>query len=206
MKLRIGAVLLGVLCSAAPAAAQSGILVYGSYASTAFTAADSFKAVSGTARHPGFGGGIVENRLWRGLFVDIGMFQTTVKGERVFLDSGTVYKLGIPLQVKVTPIDLVGGWRVTKDRLSTFLGAGVSSVSYKETGDFSEGDDNVSQRKVGPVLLGGVDVALTKWVQVGAEIRYRAIKGVLGSGGVSEVYGEKELGGVSAAMRMSVGR
>ncbi len=122
------------------------------------------------------------------------------------MDIGTVYKLGIPLQVKVTPIDLVGGWRVTKDRLSTFLGAGVSSVSYKETGDFSEGDDNVSQRKVGPVLLGGVDVALTKWVQVGAEIRYRAIKGVLGTGGVSEVYGEDEWGGISAAVRMSIGR
>ena len=148
----------------------------------------------------------MENRLWRGLFADIGVFQTRLKGERVFVDSGTVYKLGIPLQVTVTPIDFVGGWRVTIDRLSTFVGAGVSSVMYKETGDFSEGDDNVSERKVGPVVLGGVDVAITKWVQVGAEIRYRAIKGVLGSGGVSEVYGENELGGVSAAVRMSVGK
>ncbi len=37
-------------------------------------------------------------------------------------------------------------------------------------------------------------------------LRHCAIKGVLGSGGVSEVYGENELGGVSAAVRMSVGR
>ena len=206
MKLRIVVALLLASSSAVPAAAQSGLLVYGTYASTAFTAADSFKAVSGTARHPGFGGGIVENRVWRGLFVDVGMFQTTVKGERVFVDSETVYKLGIPLQVKVTPIDFVGGWRVTKDRLSTFFGAGVSTVSYKETGNFSEGDDNTSMRKVGPVALGGIDVAISKWVQVGGEIRYRAIKGVLGSGGVSEVYGEKELGGISAAVRMSIGR
>ena len=120
MKLRILAALLFASSCAIPAAAQSGILVYGTYASTAFTPAESFKAVSGTARHPGFGGGVVENRVWRGLFADIGIFQTKVKGERVFMDSGTVYKLGIPLQVTVTPIDFVGGWRLTKDRLSTF--------------------------------------------------------------------------------------
>jgi opacity protein-like surface antigen len=148
----------------------------------------------------------VANRLWRGVFLDIGFFQTKVEGERVFVDSGSIYKLGIPLQVKVTPIDLVAGWRLTKNRLSTFVGARASSLSYKETADFSEGEDNVSQRKTGPVVLGGIDVALTKWVQVGAEIRYRAIKGVLGSSGVSEVYGENQLGGTSAAVRLSVGR
>jgi hypothetical protein len=206
MMFRIAAGVMLASACAVPAAAQSGILVYGTYASTALTPAQSFKAVSGTARHPGFGVGVVENRLWRGLFADIGIFQTKVKGERVFIDSGTVYKLGIPLQVTVTPIDFVGGWRLTKDRLSTFVGAGVSSVMYKETGGFAEGDDNVSRRKVGPVVLGGVDVAIAKWVQVGAEVRYRAIKGVLGSGGVSEIYGEKQLGGISAAVRMSVGR
>jgi opacity protein-like surface antigen len=206
MKLRIAAVLLFACSAAVPAAAQGAISLYGSYAGTTFTATDSFKAISGTARHPGFGGGIVANRLWRGVFLDIGFFQTKVEGERVFVDSGSIYKLGIPLQVELTPIDLVAGWRLTKNRLSTFVGAGASSVSYKETADFSEGEDNVSQRKTGPVVLGGIDVALTKWVQVGAEIRYRAIKGVLGSSGVSEVYGENQLGGTSAAVRLSVGR
>jgi opacity protein-like surface antigen len=206
MKLRTAAALLFACSYAAPAAAQGALSLYGTYASTAFTAADSFKAVSGTARHPGFGGGIVANRLWRGVFLDAGMFQTKVDGERVFVDSGSIYKLGIPLQVKVTPIDLVAGWRLTNGRLSSFVGAGMSSVTYKETGDFSESDENVSQRKIGPAVLGGIDLAITKWVHVGGEIRYRAIKGVLGSGGVSEVYGENQLGGTSAAVRLSVGK
>jgi opacity protein-like surface antigen len=203
---RIAAALILALSCAVPAAAQGDITLYGTYASTAFTATESFEAVSGNARHPGFGGGIVANRLWRGVFLDVGMFQTKIDGERVFVDGTSVYKLGIPLQVKVTPIDLAAGWRLTSGRFSSFLGAGMSSVSYKETGDFFEGDDNVSVRKSGPLVLAGVDVAITKWVQVGAEIRYRAVKGILGSGGASGAFGEKELGGTSGAVRMSVGR
>jgi opacity protein-like surface antigen len=194
------------LTAAVPAAAQGDISLYGTYASTAFAASETFKAVSGTASHSGFGVGLVENRLWRGVFVDLGMSQTKVDGERVFIDEGAIYKLGIPLQVKLTAIDLAAGWRLTRGRFSPFVGAGVSSVSYKETADFSEDGDNVSQRKNGPLVLAGLDVAITKWIHVGGEARYRAIKGVLGSGGVSEAYGENQLGGVSAAVRLSLGR
>jgi hypothetical protein len=194
------------MSSAVPAAAQGDISLYGTYASTAFAATESFEAVAGTARHPGFGGGILASRLWRGLFLDVAMFQTKIDGERVFLSGTSVYKLGIPLQVKITPIDLAAGWRLTNGRLSSFLGAGISSVAYRETGGFSEGDDNVSQRKSGPLVLAGVDVAVTRWVRVGGELRYRAVKGILGASGISAAYDENQLGGTSGALRVSVGR
>jgi hypothetical protein len=206
MKARIAALLLFAISCAVPAAAQGDITLYGTYASTAFAATESFEAVSGTARHPGFGGGIVANRLWRGVFLDVGMFQTRIDGERVFLDSSSIYKLGIPLQVKVTPFDLAAGWRLINGRFSSYLGAGMSSVAYSETGNFSEDDDNVSERKVGPLVLAGADVAITKWVHVGGEVRYRAVKGILGSSGVSAAYSENQLGGISGAVRLSVGR
>ena len=206
MKARIAAALLLGLCGAAPAAAQGDISLYGTYASTAFAATDSFEAVAGTARHPGFGGGILASRLWRGAFLDVGLFQTKIDGERVFLNGTSVYTLGIPLQVKITPVDLAAGWRLTNGRLSSFLGAGVSSVAYSETGAFSEDGDNVSLRKSGPLVLAGVDAGITKWVRVGGEVRYRAVKGILGSGGISGAYGENQLGGISGALRVSVGR
>jgi hypothetical protein len=206
VKARVAVVFLFAIACAVPAAAQGDISLYGTYASTAFAATESFEAVAGTARHPGFGGGILASRLWRGVFLDVAMFQTKIDGERVFLDGTSVYKLGIPLQVKITPIDLAAGWRLTNGRLSSFLGAGISSVAYRETGGFSEGDDNVSQRKSGPLVLAGVDVAVTRWVRVGGELRYRAVKGILGASGISAAYDENRLGGTSGALRVSVGR
>ena len=102
---------------------------------------------------PGLAGGSLQAVCGAACFSTSGCFGPRIDGERVFIDGRSVYKLGIPLQVRVTPIDLVAGWRLTKGRLSTFLGAGMSSVTYKETGDFSEGDDNVSraeERASGP--------------------------------------------------------
>ena len=39
---------------------------------------------------------------------------------------------------------------------------------------------------------------------VGGEIRYRAVSGVLGEAGVSQSYDEDQLGGVAAALRISL--
>jgi hypothetical protein len=90
-------------------------------------------------------------------------------------------------------------------RLVPFVGGGLSMAMYKETSQNSGGDD-VSQSASGFVFLGGVDYTLTKWVRVGGEFRYRAVTGVLGSGGVSQVYGEKSLGGYVIAARVSIGK
>jgi len=43
-------------------------------------------------------------------------------------------------------------------------------------------------------------------VHVGGEVRYRAVKGILGSSGISAAYSENQPGGISGAVRLSVGR
>ena len=196
------------LAAGLPAAAQSspGLLGYGSFGSTSFAASDSFDAVADASSRRNVGGGAVVTGLWRGIFVDVGFSQSKVEGQRVFLHDGTVYDLGIPLEVAVAPIDVAAGWRLTRGRFSPYAGAGVTSLSYKETSDSQASGDELNVRKTGPLALAGLDVRLVKWIQVGAEVRYRAVEDILGSGGVSASFGEDDAGGLSAGVRFSVGK
>jgi hypothetical protein len=56
------------------------------------------------------------------------------------------------------------------------------------------------------MFLGGVDVSIVSWLHAGGEIRYRQVKGIVGEGGVSAEFGEDNAGGVTAAVRVSIGR
>jgi opacity protein-like surface antigen len=201
-------VMLLVLGVAAPALAQSGPSPRGylTFGSTTLGASDTFEAVAGTDHDIGIsiGGSVV--RVWRGVFADVAWSQQKITGQRVFVNQGTVYPLNIPLTVTIRPLDLAAGWRVRSGRLSPYGGAGVSFLSYKETDPFATAGETVETSHVGPVLMGGVDFAVWQWVHVGGEARYRHVSGILGDGGVSRSFGEDTLGGLSLAVRLSVGR
>ena len=136
----------------------------------------------------------------------MGFSQHTLEGERVFISNGTVFPLGIATELKYRPIDFAAGWQFQFSRIRPYFGAGASIVAYQETSDFAEAGDDVDERKTGTLLLAGVDVAVLRHVRVGGEFRYRAITGILGAEGVSELFGEDKLGGVAFAARVSVGR
>jgi opacity protein-like surface antigen len=191
--------------------AQGGLAPRGyvTYGSTVFASTDSFEAVSGTSSKEGIGGGGALNGLWRGLFADVGVSQQKIDGERVFIDGGTVFKLGIPLRIKMRPVDVAAGWRFRfrgAPRFSPYAGGGVSFISYEESADFGGPGDVVNESKSGGLFLAGLDVAVWRWVHAGAEYRYRSVKGVLGDGGVSEAFNEDQLGGYAFALRISIGR
>jgi hypothetical protein len=193
--------------SAAPAAAQAlSVRGYVTYGSTVFSSSESFEAITGESSKAGIGAGATVIGIWRGLFADVGVSQQELDGQRVFIDAGTVYPLGIPVSIRMRPVDIAGGWRFWYGRLSPYAGAGVTLLSYEETADFAEGGDNVSESKTGALVLAGLDVAIIRWLHVGAEFRYRGVTGVLGDGGVSDIYGEDQLGGYAVAVRISVGR
>jgi hypothetical protein len=46
-------------------------------------------------------------------------------------------------------------------------------------------------------MFAGVEVAFLDWIVAGAEVQYRSVPDALGDGGVSEVYDEDDLGGVT---------
>jgi opacity protein-like surface antigen len=204
------AVLMTLAAALPPASAAAqglGIRGYATAGIAQLAAQDTFEAVADTSQQPMFGGGVQLTNIWRGLFADLAVTQIqTIDGERVFVEDGEVFELNIPLEVEMRPVDLIGGWRLTFGRISPYVGGGVTFFSYKETSEGADPDENVNTRENGPVFLGGVDVSIVSWLHAGAEVRYRQVKGILGEGGVSGEFSEDNAGGLTAAVRISVGR
>ena len=192
----------------APPREPVGFRGYAVLGMATLTAVDTFDALAGTRSRQTFGGGVQVTNLWRRLFADVGASVVSLDGERIFIDDGEVFDLGIPLEITMRPIDIAGGWRFTyaRGRVSPYVGAGLTYLQYEETSEFSESGDDISEGKAGPLLLGGVDVHLWQWLHAGGELRYRRIGGILGDGGASAAFGEDDAGGVSVAVRISVGR
>ncbi len=171
------------------------------------TATDSFTAITGSDSVGSFGGGVQVTNLWRGLFAEVSVERASVDGERVFVHGGEVFSLGIPLKLTTRPVDVIGGWRSQAvGRYTTFVGAGMTFVSYEETSDFADADENVNEHYRGIVALGGVEVYVWRWVHVRGEVRYRRVYDVLGIGGVSAEFGETRLGGFGGGLKVVVGR
>lgn len=189
--------------SAAQGLTPSGYFTYGAIQ---LNAGQSFEAVLGSSSHPGFGVGGRVDGLWRGLFVDLGFSQQRLSGERVFVIEETIFPLGIDTTITYRPFDVAAGWQFRLDRVRPYIGAGMTALSFRETSDFAQAGDDVSEQKTGPMLLAGVDVSLLRYLRTGGEIRYRSIQGILGRGGVSQQFGEDELGGFAFAARVSIGR
>lgn len=167
-------------------------------------AAQTFDAVFGSHRASIVGGGGQLSNIWRGLFVDIGLSAISKNGERVSLNGGDVVALGVPLTVRMRHLDVAAGWRHAFGRLTPYASAGMAHVTYIES-DPSEPVDLVNTQ-TGPLVVAGLDVSIMSWVRIGAELRGRRVRGILGASGASAHFGERSAGGVSTAMRLSVGR
>lgn len=181
--------------------------LFGGVAVTQMAAAQSFQAITGSERLLSYGGGIQGVNLWRGLFAEVAVDRSSVDGERVFVFDDEVFALGIPLTIKTTSIDVVGGWRVALGgRVTPYGGAGVTFLRYEETSDFAGEDEDMNERAPGFVGFGGLEVTVARGVHLAGEVRYRRVKDVLGGAGVSAHYGEDAFGGAAGVVRVIVGR
>lgn len=189
--------------------APIGLRLLGSAASDSMSAAESFRAVTGSDRVPSYGGGIQVTNLWHGLYAEVAAERSVRDGQRVFVSGDDVFALGIPLRVRMTPIDVVGGWRSAPvGRFMTYGGAGMTFVRYEETSDFADADENenVKEDGLGVVAVAGVEVRLSNWVHVRGEGRYRRVNDVLGLGGASAAFEETRLGGFGGGLKIVLGR
>jgi hypothetical protein len=145
--------------------------------------------------------------LWKGLFAEAMVSQSGLDGSRVFVYQGTVYDLGIPVSITFMPIDAGGGWRFRlQKKLFGYVGGGVTFMSYQEDSDFANADDNVSEMFTGFYVSGGVEVTLTNWLHLRGEVRFASIPDALGQAGASKEFGENDLGGTAAAVKIAVGK
>jgi hypothetical protein len=211
--------LLAGLALAAPAAAQDApalsIRPFFLAAEQSFAATQTFDAAFGQHTGPFFGGGaqvVIGDRL----VVEVGASRFKKDGQRAFLSGGTAYRLGIPLTATVTPLEITGGYRFLfkgMPRIRPYGAAGWTRYAYKEASDFADPAAAAPARAVdvdttrsGFVANGGVEVRLHRWIGAGIDAQYSRVRGILGTGGVSQQAGEQDLGGVAARFKVIVGR
>ena len=152
-----------------------GVRAYGFYEFQALAAADTFNAVTGSSTTNGFGAGFEVTNVVRKIFIRATFAHAGKDGERVFVNNGQVFKLGIPLTVGMTPIELGGGWRTIVDRrgrYAIYVGAGVVFLNYSETTPSGTSDDNTSKTFSGFSVYGGFDRTFHKHLIAGVEGQY----------------------------------
>ena len=211
MKAAIAA-LFAFLGLAAPAAAQPytppshgpsfGLRAYGAIDADGIAATDSFKAVFGSAEMTAAGGG-AEVDVWRNLFLRIAATRGKRTGSRVFVDGGQVFPLNIPLTATMTPVEAGAGWRfASRSRITPYAGGTFVSLGYQEVSDFAQPGENVNARYTGAAVFGGLDIGIWKGIFVGGEGQYRHVSVPDVAATVMHEFGEKDLGGVSARIRI----
>jgi len=190
----------------AAAPSRSFLRAYALFDSSALAAAETFDAVIGTSRLSMFGGGGEALDLWKGLFVRVAASSVEETGSRVVVFDDEVIDLDIPLTVELRPLEIAGGWRfpsIASGRLVPYVGGGLLRLGYRETSEFGMGDDNTNTTFTGGVVFGGLEASIVSWMIAGAEVQYRTVPDAIGGGGVSEAFGERDLGGVT--VRVLVG-
>jgi opacity protein-like surface antigen len=173
-----------------------GVRAYAAVDLNRLAAQKSFDAVLGTSQVTGFGGGADVLNVWKTLFVRVSASRISKGGNRAFVFNGQAVSLGIPITVQLTPIEVAGGWRfVSSSRLTPYIGGGALFVKYAETSAFAGSGDDVSQSNRGYSAFGGADVTVASWLVLGAEGEYRSVPHAIGTGPVSQDFGETNLGG-----------
>jgi hypothetical protein len=177
-------------------------------AESAFAAVETFKAVFGKSYAPFFGGGL-QVAFHGKYYVEVGASRFQQTGQRVFRADGQNFGLRIPLTARITPLEITAGYRFrprSLPRLRPYMGAGLASYAYEERSDFDEPGEGLTTRHTGLVGVGGVEFRVHKYVGISADGAVAHVTGILGQAGISKEIGESDLGGISARIRLIVGR
>jgi opacity protein-like surface antigen len=214
MKVRVASIVAIVVVLVgldAPTASAQGIGFrgFGDVGGIRFAAAQSFDAVLGTHSGFEFGGG-VETVLPSGIFVNVRASRFQKDGTRVFVLSDQVFDLGIPTTVKVTPVQVTGGYRfkVGRRTIVPYLGGGAGWFRYSETSEFAEAGEDVSETFTGYHVLGGAEWRMSRSIGVSGEAEWSTVPDALGQNpsAVSAAFNETDLGGLTFRVKIVVGR
>jgi opacity protein-like surface antigen len=168
-----------------------------------FAAPDTFKAITGTDWGTFLGGG--GQARWQNLLFEVTASQFKKTGERVFIANGELFRLGIPTTITIRPIELTAAYRLPAVwGFRPYAGGGFGTQRYKETSAFAEASENVTRSDRSYHVAAGAEFRIWRWIGVGGEVRYRAVRDALGEGGVSQEYDESDLGGTSVRVRVIV--
>jgi opacity protein-like surface antigen len=87
-----------------------------------------------------------------------------------------------------------------------YVGGGVGIFQLTEHTPFSDEDDAVDGKHAGYRMSGGVEVLSGRVVSMALEGAYTRVPDSLGISGMSQVTGERDLGGFEFRMKLLFGR
>jgi len=195
-----------LLASARPSAADWAIGAEGGYYGMT-NAPDSAKAIFGGSSGGATFGGFLHVGLGQLFFVEAHGRYFQRDGERVFVASpgAPVFQLGHPLTIRLVPVYGVVGFKFLRgSRWAPYVAAGAGATSYNEKSDVAGLVESQSKTKVSGHLSAGVDF-LSGPFRLGAEVTWSTVPNTIGESGVSKVYGETDVGGVSVLARIGFG-
>jgi hypothetical protein len=196
-----------VLVSASQARAIDwAIGIEGGY-SDMTNAPKSAKAIFDGSSGGGTVGGFLRLGLGQSFFVEAHgrRFQRT--GERVFVPDagGEVFRLGHPLTIRLIPVYGVIGYRFGRSvHFAPYVTVGLGATSYNEKSDVAGLVETSSATKFSGHGALGLDY-LAGPVRFGVEVGYSTVPNTIGEAGVSKVYGEKDVGGLTVLARLAFG-
>ncbi len=120
------------------------------------------------------------------------------KGERVFVagPQDPVFPLGHPLEAQLTPIYGTIGYRFGGGFFRPYVSAGAGVTRFKEESTVAGVRSSNNSSQFTGVIAGGLELSRGRF-RLAAEATYMTVPDTIGLGGVSEVYGESDVGGVS---------
>ena len=196
-----------VLAGAGPAAALDwGVGVEGGY-SEMTNASKSAKAIFDGSKGGGTIGGFVRIGLSQSFFLEAHGRHFQKTGERVFVAdaAGEVFPLGHPLTIRLIPVYGAIGYRfLPSSHFAPYVTIGLGATSYKETSDVAGLVETQSATKFSGHGALGVDY-LAGPLRIGVEVGYSTVPNTIGDSGVSKVYNEKDVGGLTVLARLAFG-
>ena len=187
---------VALLAATALPSAAGELAIEGQVGYFGMNAESSAKALFGSSGGVTFGGA-VRYDVWRDVFVSAGVRTFSKEGERVFLTSpgAPIQKLGFPLSVRLTPILLSAGYRYSGWKwVAPYVSVGAAITSYSETSDVAGQSFDQDLTKTGFVGAVGLETARGR-LRGGVELGYSTVSSAIGVAGISQVYGEDDIGG-----------
>jgi len=187
---------------------ESGMAVrgFGQAGLTLLSAQESFRIVADQAYAFAFGGG-AQLRFRNGVFVEGSLDQFRKTGERVFIYDGTAFPLGIPNTVTVRPLLFTAGYRFgSTGPIVPYLGGGLGLFHLTERTPFTEEGEGIDEKHTGYRVSGGIEFHSSRWIGTAIEGTYTRVPDSLGGGGVSQLVGERDLGGFEFRVKVLLGR
>ncbi|HXW04503.1 MAG TPA: hypothetical protein VD833_04665 [Vicinamibacterales bacterium] len=178
---------------------------FGHAGGSIFAAQDSFDAIAGSPFGFLLGGG-AQVVFPNGAFGQVSVDRTRETGSRTLVSGTQVFRLPVDTTITVLPVLATVGYRAAATgSVSGYAGAGAGWYKLTEESIALPDGGRSSDTFAGYHVLGGAEFAISKWIAVAGEAQWATVPDALGETGISAVFDEDDLGGITFRVKVIIG-